>query len=251
MACREDQDLEFLYELKSTDLNDLVNTLVFDENNSERFNEDLSRAEKYKKYNPEHSKYVDEIIEEIQLNGGHTLVNMVRGCKGVQYKEILVDVCKKLKVNFNKDSKAEVIENNLLMKILKNALEKMSPEEIKELADSMGLENISKLTPQTMTGMFVAIFNAGGFKSYQLTVIVANAVLKAILGRGLTIAGNATLTQTMAILSGPIGWIVAGLWTIVDIGGPAYRVTIPTAIQIAVLRKSYLYKDMSEDVKFS
>ncbi len=58
-------------------------------------------------------------------------------------------------------------------------------------------------------------------------MIIANAILKAILGRGLTIAGNAALTRTMAVLTGPIGWVITGLWTAIDIAGPAYRVTIP------------------------
>ena len=129
----------------------------------------------------------------------------------------------------------------------------MSPEEIKELGDSIGLKNTSKLTAQAMSSIFIKVFKAGGFKSYQLTVIIANAILKAILGRGLTIAGNAELTRTMAVLTGPIGWVITGLWTAIDIAGPAYRVTIPTVIQIAVLRQQYLYKDEVEveDVEFS
>lgn len=250
MAHREDQDLEFLHSLKSEDLNDLVQTLLFDKG-SPRFTESLSTTDKYKKYSPNHSKYINEIIEEIQLFGGNTLANIGRGRKGVQYKEILIDVSKKLKVNFNKDSKAEIIENNLLLKILEDALEKMSQEEIKELGDSIGLENTSKLTAQAMISIFIKVFKSGGFKSYQLTVIIANAILKAILGRGLTIAGNAALTRTMAVLTGPIGWVITGLWTAIDIAGPAYRVTIPTVIQIAVLRQQYLYKDVTEDIKFS
>jgi len=55
----------------------------------------------------------------------------------------------------------------------------------------------------------------------------------------------------MAVLTGPIGWVITGLWTAIDIAGPAYRVTIPTVIQIAVLRQQYLYKDEVEDIEFS
>ena len=63
-----------------------------------------------------------------------------------------------------------------------------------------------------------------------------NAVLTAIFNRGLTLGGNVLLTRTASILTGPIGWIITGLWTMVDIAGPAYRVTIPAVIQIAYLR---------------
>ena len=60
--------------------------------------------------------------------------------------------------------------------------------------------------------------------------------MKVLFGRGLTFAANATLTKAMAVLTGPIGWAVTAGWTIIDIGGAAYRVTIPAVIQIALLR---------------
>ena len=49
-----------------------------------------------------------------------------------------MDVCDKLKVNYNKSSSVEKIEGNLLMKILTDAIENMTPEEIKELAAVCG-----------------------------------------------------------------------------------------------------------------
>ena len=102
-----------------------------------------------------------------------------------------------------------------------------------------------------MTGVFQAVFRAGGFKSYQLTLIIVNAVLKALIGRGFSLAANATLTRTMAILTGPIGWVITGLWTAIDIAGAAYRVTIPAVIQVAALRQQYLYGKQVEEVNFS
>ena len=40
----------------------------------------------------------------------------------------------------------------------------------------------------------------------------------------------------MAILTGPIGWAITAAWTLIDVGGAAYRVTIPAVIQVAFLR---------------
>ena len=45
----------------------------------------------------------------------------------------------------------------------------------------------------------------------------------------------------MSILIGPIGWAITSIWTIIDIAGPAYRVTIPACIQIAYMRNKYIY----------
>ena len=156
-----------------------------------------------------------------------------------------------MKVNYNNDSSVEKIENNLLMKTLTEAIENMSPEELKELAQATGVKNTSGITPEAMVSVFQAVFRAGGFKSYQLTLIIVNAVMKALIGRGLSFAGNAALTRTMAILTGPIGWVITGLWTAVDIAGPAYRVTIPAVIQAAVLRQKCLYEKQAEEVEFN
>lgn len=76
----------------------------------------------------------------------------------------------------------------------------------------------------------------GGFASYKVAVIVANAVARALLGRGLSFAANAALTRWIGVFAGPIGWAVTIAWTALDIAGPAYRVTIPAVIQIAYMR---------------
>lgn len=74
--------------------------------------------------------------------------------------------------------------------------------------------------------------------------------VEALIARGLSFGGNILLTRTIAILTGPVGWTISGVWTAVDIAGAAYRVTIPAAIQIAALRQQQIYGDMAEQVKF-
>jgi len=156
-----------------------------------------------------------------------------------------------MKVNYNTSSSTETIESNLLMTILTDALNKMTSAELAELALATGMKGTSGITAETMLGVFQAVFRAGGFKSYQLTLIVVNAVTRALIGRGLTFAGNAALTRTMAILTGPIGWVITGMWTAFDIAGAAYRVAIPAVIQIAALRQQQRFGKQAEDVSFS
>lgn len=246
MAYRHDSDLEFLSSLSSKELDDLVYLLTHDKDGERRLTELLTQEDNYKKHYPDHKQYWKEIAAEIQCFGGNTFVNMFRG-GGVSYKEVLCDVCDKMKVNYNKDSSTKKIEQNLLMKILEDALEKMSPEEIEKLGKELGLENTAKLTSQSLTAIFLAVFRAGGFKSYQLTLIIVNAVLKVLIGRGLPLVGNVILVRIANILTGPIGWVITGLWTAVDIAGPAYRVTIPAVIQIAYLRMLSENRDAISD----
>lgn len=251
MAYRYDPDLEFLAECSDEDLEDLVYCLTHDKDGSVRFTEELLSSDKYKRYAPQHSKYWEEIAAEIQCFGANTFATLLRGGEGVLYKEVLTDVCDKMKVNYNSNSSVERIEQHLLSKILEDALEQMSSDELKELASSIGLNNTGDITKQFLLGSFQAIFRMGGFKSYQLTLIVVNAVIKALIGRGLSFAGNAALTRTMSILAGPIGWVITGLWTAIDIAGPAFRVTIPAVIQIAALRQKVLYANIADQIEFS
>lgn len=251
MAYRIDNDLEFLRELSSTQLDDLVYLLTHDKNGNIRLTEELTRSDSYKAHYPDHHQYWQEIAGEIQCFGANTFATLFRRGKGVLYKEILQDVCDKLKVNYNKDASTETIESYLFMKILESSLDKMSTEELQQLSNEFGLKNTNGITPQILLGSFQKIFQAGGFKSYQLTVIIANAIMRAIFGKGLSFAANATLTRTMSILTGPIGFAITAIWTCIDIASPAYRITIPAVIQVAYLRQAFLYGSKAEEINFN
>lgn len=225
-----------------------MDCLSHDKNGKVRFTERLTTSNAYKTFHPDHHQYWELVAAEIQCYGANTFTTMLRGGKGVEYKEILRDVCDKIKVNYNSDSSVEKIENNLLMKILIDEIENMSPEELKQLAQSTGVINTINITPELMLAVFQAAFHAGGYKSYQFSLIIGNTFMNTLLGRSLSLSGNLALTRTLAVLTGPIGWGITGLWATIDVAGPAYRVTIPAVIQVAVLRQKYLYEKCAAKV---
>ena len=238
MAYRDDKDLEFLGEMESSELGDLVNTLIFDKGGKKIYTESLTKKEAYKKYGKDYSQYWKDIAEEIQYFGANSIMSFLKG-KGVLYREIVGDVADKIKVKYDKDFTAKDIENEILIKILNDSLEKMTEDEKRDFIKDMELKTGGSFTSQAIIMAIQALFKAGGFQSYKITLVVTNAILKAVLGRGLSFAGNAMLTRTAAILTGPIGMALMGILAIFDIAGPAYRVTIPTVIQIAMLRATY------------
>lgn len=144
---------------------------------------------------------------------------------------------KKLKVSYNANDSAETIENAMLLKVLGGALEKMTADERMAFAKEIGVSNLNNLTTQTLTMAMQTILKKGGFKSYKLTLIIVNQIVKAITGKGLKLATNATLTRSLAVFTGPIGWSVTAGWTLMDIASPATRITIPAVFEIALLRK--------------
>jgi len=229
-----DEDLLFLANCDDSDLNILIDVLIKDGDERYRLTQNLTEKESFKMNYPEHHKYWQLIAEELQYFGGNTIANRVRR-HGVLYRIMLIEVCKKLKVNFNSKSSTETIEMNLMMKIMTDTIEKMSPEDLEEAAKSIKLI-VPEFSKQAVVIALQAGIKLGGFASYKIAVIVANAVAKAVLGRGLTLAANAALTRAIGLFAGPIGITLTALWTAIDLAGPAYRVTIPAVIQIAYLR---------------
>ncbi len=148
-------------------------------------------------------------------------------------------MARQLKVNFNDSMDAGSIELQILLRILEKAYQKMTEEERQEFLLSIGLE-YGKVPDSLPIIAIQAALGAAGFLAYQLAVIVANAVARQILGRGLSLTLNRTLAKSLNVLVGPIGWAVTALWTLVDIAGPAYRVIIPCVVQIAAIRQQSL-----------
>lgn len=255
MTYREDKDLEFFKEMASKDLHDLVESITKDKDGDIRITEELTTKEIYKKYYPDHKKYWYLVAAELQCFGANSFVTIFRGGKGVMYREVLQDVCDNSKVNYNKKQSVAAIENQLLIKLLGDATEKMSESDRADFAKLVGLNTAKMLSPEGLMAAAQAAFVAGGFQSYRMALIVANGVSRALLGRGLTLAANATLTRTLSIVSGPIGWAVTGLLTAIDISGPAFRVTLPAVIHVALLRKKYqaeidgLWADIEKEIK--
>lgn len=251
MAYLEDKNLEFLQYCSTEDLQVLVDYLTKDKDGELRVSEDLTPTEAYKKYYPHSLPMMwKQIAEELQHYGGNTFANGLRGT-GVSYREILTDVAKKQKVNFNSNNSVEQIEQYILQSIMEKAIEEMSEEELKKFLTEIDAGKTVG-TKQAMTAGALTALRLGGFTTYKMAVIVANAVARSLLGRGLSFAGNATLTRTLGVALGPIGWIVTGLWTLLDIASPAYRVTIPCVIQVAYMRLKFqeeaLKGELSSDI---
>ncbi|WP_120940985.1 DUF3944 domain-containing protein [Helicobacter pylori] len=240
MAYRYDSDLEFLNHLSSSDLKDLFDVIAYDEDGTLRMSEELTSSTEYKRYGHDYAKYPERIAEELQHYGGNTFINFFRN-EGVLYKEILCDACDHLKVNYHEKSPTSLIEQNMLSKLLKDSLEKMSGREIKELCDELGMPNIDKMiaeNKQVLIASVLTLFQTGGFHSYALAIAVADAMVKKTLGHGLaSVVGKVALKKTLGILAGPIGWVITGALVSINLAGPAYRVTVPACVLVATLRK--------------
>jgi len=140
-------------------------------------------------------------------------------------------------VYYNSESSTENIEITLLNSVLKNALENMNENELRQLAEQMGMD-VSDLASYGMKDLRNWI-RSSGFTPYKTAVIVANAISKEIVGSGLSFAANRALTRTIKYLSGPtVGVIITAIQAINGVG-PNYEVTIPSVIHVAYMRQKY------------
>ncbi|EPJ4369166.1 YaaW family protein, partial [Providencia stuartii] len=162
----------------------------------------------------------------------------VRGNKGVLYREILLDVCKKLKVNFNPKSDIETLEMNLLMTVMEKSLDKLSEEELRTLSHDLQL-NLTNPTPQLVMIALQAAVRTSGFAALEIATVAAMSIIE-LLGGVATWGTIFVANRALSFLAGPIGLTLTSAWLIADIAGPAYRVTIPACIIVAYLRQKSL-----------
>ena len=231
------KNLKVLRKMNNDELKVLIQILL----DKGRVTEDLSSSELFRTCHESgnYAPCIDLVDEEIRRFGGNTIVNLFRG-GGPEYKEIACDVCEKLDVEVNQSKRMREIDTALLKKVLTKMWEEMEDKDRRELLDSLNIKitTDSNFKAEGLAALLTA-FRAGGFASYQLTMIVVNAVAKMILGRGLALATNATINKVLGIATGTIGIALTTMWVGADIMGPAYRVTIPVVIYLAAMRQAY------------
>lgn len=253
---RYDPELLSILEDASKEDLDILGDIITDSGTGRVSLEDEVSSQLWRaKHGLEVKNYHLLIAKEIQHFGGNSIVNMFRG-KGVEYREIVCDVADHVKANYSENQEIAVIEGAILMKVVEKAFEKMSEAEKKVFFDEFGLNYSTGAGPAAMVALQAAI-RASGFAAYRLAVIAANAVAKAILGRGLALGTNVAITRTVSVFAGPIGWAITAIWTAFDLAAPAYRVTVPCVIQLAYMRQKALLRQcpqckavISGDVKF-
>lgn len=215
----------------------MFDALVYDEDGTLRVNEELTSSTEHKTYGRDYAKYPTRIAEELQCYGANSFASALRDA-GVLYREILCEVCNKLKVNYNEKSETSLIEQSMLAKILEKSLEKMSDEKKREIGRGLDIKNIDSLSKQALSTAFLGLLKTNDLHAYQLAMSVANSVVGKTLGGGLTaVVGKVALKKTLGILAGPIGWVITGALVSINLAGPAYRVTVPACVLVATLRK--------------
>lgn len=245
----EDKDLEFLKNCPNEDLKALADLLVFAEDGKKRWNEKLSGKKSYMESYPNNLKnVVNDIILELQCYGADTIASTVRELfgkhPGVPYREILMDVCDKKKITYNKESSTERIEFHFIQSIIEETLQKATDEELLTIAEEVG---VSFIGGETREQIIDAVLQKSTSPTLfaKMTDIVYSAVLP---GTVVGVAGAAAAQAAAAVavrvgLPRLVGLAIPAInafmwgWLIKDLSGPAYRITVPAVVMIINFRQ--------------
>lgn len=224
MAYLYDKDLEFLKNSTNNELDAIVQIIT----SNGKITEQLSKKENFRNHFPNHDKYIEDILEEIQSFGGNSVLNFIRK-KGVLYKEILIDICKNKKIKINKDSRTRDIEKIFLLNMMQELIENMDLKERKELLDTAKINSVDLSLVEIMKDLENTLNEKNVHLEIYLLQFINSVVLKKLQIETTIKLGAQHLIKSVVPF--------IHLKTIVDITGPAYRVTIPTVLQISMLRR--------------
>lgn len=169
---------------------------------------------------------------EIRKFGGNSIANVFRD-EGPDYQEVVEDVADKIKASYSEGAPVEDVESAVINKVLGEAWAKMGDAERADLIAGCKLSGKAWMGGGSAAALQAA-FMAGGVQSYLILASVVNAFVVQTIGVGLVAFAA---TRAAAALLGPIGLAITGLTLPILVAGPSYKVTIPSVVFIAYLRR--------------
>jgi len=195
----------------------------------------------YERHEVEAGKGAKALLDEICLDGANTLASILRGWEGVDYGEIVTDVADQLEVPTAGRSPLE-LERAIVEVIINKYLQNASPSEREDLAKVLKQAgaDFSRMAAEIAGGVLSAGALALLIRQVGQKVVaqVVSKILLRIAGRQVAKEAGKRAAQ-LAGLAIPLLNIVMIGWTVLDMAGPAFRKTVPTVIEIALLRMEY------------
>jgi len=178
------------------------------------------------------------LVEEICLDGSNSLASIFRGGKGTSYVNVVRDVAEKIGVKKGNLDGMTVreIEKEIIALLIKNYVGKLSNNELENLrADLMKAKLDEKLVNDNIINGITkggAIALLGTVAGREIVVGIITRVVAAYVGTrtAATVATRAVGAAIPFLNVALFGWLA---W---DLSGPAFRKTIPTVIDVAILR---------------
>lgn len=181
------------------------------------------------------------LLDEVCLDGANTIASIFRGWDGVEYDEVVRDVADQLNVEASHSEPRE-LEVEIIAFVVQKYLAGATPEQREQVADvlrSAGAD-FNRMKADILKGAFAAGTLALLIRQVGQKVVaqVVGKIMLRIAGRQAAKEASKRAAQ-LAGMAIPLLNVVMIGWTVVDIAGPAFRKTVPTVIEVALLRLEY------------
>lgn len=183
---------------------------------------------------------IDSVIYFINMYGN----NLFSYDQSSDYKLLLFKVCKKLNIQNYEKLKIPEIETEIVKEILKSSIANMNKDEIEKFENDLNI-----VSNKNGYGNFVlksggiaailATANLSGFGVYLLATY-STAAISGLIGVTLPFVVYTTLTTTISIVTGPIGWIGLGIYTLHNFTKLNFSKLIPAILFIISIKAKYL-----------
>lgn len=188
----------------------------------------------YERHGIERKDGTKALAREICLDGSNTIASIFRGWEGVDYREIVDDVASKLGVKDRDELGTEELEHRILAKVAEKYWASLSEKERNEIE-----AQLKKLDKElTFDKVRMALEGAGSvamaIMRKAIVQVMTQIIVKVLLRYGFIEASKRAAAVAGAVVPGLN--VLLGAWTVVDLAGPAFRKTIPTVIELALLR---------------
>lgn len=255
---RKDKDLFVLGMAHHEDLAKLANVLTVDISDGQpRRAEQLTTDPEYKKAlaDGDLSNAWQSIAAELQAFGGDSFINaarsLIKGHTGVTYREILSDICARLKLELKPDVDIVAMEDQLLMGLVLSQQDKFSKEKLddvmREAARGAGIHYAPK-RHESIADM-VSHLLSDPRSSYLLASVVpavASLALPYLASLSLPVIARLVAPRVGAVLT-PALTVATVVSTLQLLSSPAHRVTLPAVLEVCRIRRLALLEQLKQE----
>ncbi|WAG11669.1 hypothetical protein [Aeromonas dhakensis] len=173
---------------------------------------------------------------------------------GVDAKEIVEDVCSKLKVSIKLGGSTESRLERMVNAVVEKELLSKTPEELAAAFKSMGVGDVDRdliLEHLKNNGKVAVLPILVQVLGPKITLGIIETIIVSLIAQ---IIGREAAKQLVKELMkrnpwinalGPVLWALSGAWLAFDLQGPAYRKTVPICLYLGIVA----LRDGEEDSK--
>lgn len=201
---------------------------------------------------------IDLMDKQIKYFGSSDLAYLKRTIfskySGVEAKEIVEDVCTKLKVKIKLGGSTESRLERVVNAVVEKELLSKSPENLSEAFKTMGIGDVDReriLEHMKNNGKVAILPFLVQVLGPKITLGIIETIIVSLIAQ---IIGREAAKQLVKELMkrnpwinalGPVLWVLSGAWLALDLQGPAYRKTVPICLYLGIVA----LRDGEEDTK--